>query len=691
MKKKNLKEFLYLAFEGGGGKGVVNEGVLKALGKNKLLPEKTPLGLLQEWIVNQNNYFTDYLDFSPPEEILKAFGKPQNKIIGVSGASAGAITAFAMCLGDYSQADYIDSVADKVKELLDTRITVEMTESVRDSMYINQIVRPDQYESMPEKDKAKTISVFESFFDYPLHIMESQLVPEFLGSESDFWNTYRQRFVRLDDKDSFKYESSSIKHDKTHKGKTVKGVQLKESLNPYLKYIVNYWQKKRIEDMSESEINEARQDPMIRSLLYYFNFKEFMDLDDIVKQEIIKNPAILMELGNQKSNYLTRKLKEIRKRNSQTEAVIRENTKITERFLFSLIRLRGIFSGRGPVLFFRYIIQFYIIEVHQEAIQLVLRNLDFLEANGITKKEYWPEPIGLKSYDFAKNFSFHHLKVLSGIDLRVTLTNITDGRSEIFGAYSEEYQHIPVAEAISGSMSLPFAFTPLIIERRSNSGEAQWEEFVDGGMINNLPTHAFDTQNVDAKKHYSNLDRSSDNEFGFDNLNTQELPLTGKGIQEIRSLKTINKDLKTPIVVNNSALDTLGFRLESGDDTENNLRLLTHYHPRETLELLKLEKIVSRHSKDKILDAEPIRAIKFIVDLLNVFLTVAEQSQIRTSEEARQVIEIYCGTIAVTEFNPPAEKRQTWVDLAYKKVNFYLNNPHSRVLESKLILDKYDS
>jgi predicted acylesterase/phospholipase RssA len=63
----------HLTFGGGGGKGMANVGVLLALEQLGLLPVKID-------IVNGQN-------------------QANNKILGVSGASAGAFTSFCIALG----------------------------------------------------------------------------------------------------------------------------------------------------------------------------------------------------------------------------------------------------------------------------------------------------------------------------------------------------------------------------------------------------------------------------------------------------------------------------------------------------------------------------------------------------------------------------------------------------------------
>lgn len=74
------KKIEYLTFEGGGGKGIVYLGAIKALEEKKILP--IPVKLITE--DETENFVNRFLD---------------KDIKGISGASAGAITAFLLAMG----------------------------------------------------------------------------------------------------------------------------------------------------------------------------------------------------------------------------------------------------------------------------------------------------------------------------------------------------------------------------------------------------------------------------------------------------------------------------------------------------------------------------------------------------------------------------------------------------------------
>ena len=88
--------------------------------------------------------------------------------------------------------------------------------------------------------------------------------------------------------------------------------------------------------------------------------------------------------------------------------------------------------------------------------------------------------------------TFWNFEVLTGIDLKVVGANVTTKRSLLFS--KDSTPNFPVSEAVGISMNLPFLFKPVFIEHAApndmkNVYRGWW---VDGGLLNNLPLHAFD-------------------------------------------------------------------------------------------------------------------------------------------------------------------------------------------------------
>lgn len=86
---------------------------------------------------------------------------------------------------------------------------------------------------------------------------------------------------------------------------------------------------------------------------------------------------------------------------------------------------------------------------------------------------------------------------LTGVDLVITGTNITRQRPGLFSR--RHTPSFPVAEAVGISLSIPPAFKPVFVEANVPVGpfhtraDAYHGLWVDGGVLNNLPIHAFDS------------------------------------------------------------------------------------------------------------------------------------------------------------------------------------------------------
>ncbi|WP_315766902.1 MULTISPECIES: patatin-like phospholipase family protein [unclassified Bradyrhizobium] len=94
----------------------------------------------------------------------------------------------------------------------------------------------------------------------------------------------------------------------------------------------------------------------------------------------------------------------------------------------------------------------------------------------------------------AANIDFRTFLALTGVDLRISGTNISQRRTQIFSAASTP--DFLVAEAVGISACYPLVFKPVYVKadpRDKTLGPLRglW---VDGGVLNNFPVHAFDVQ-----------------------------------------------------------------------------------------------------------------------------------------------------------------------------------------------------
>jgi predicted acylesterase/phospholipase RssA len=142
-------------------------------------------------------------------------------------------------------------------------------------------------------------------------------------------------------------------------------------------------------------------------------------------------------------------------------------------YVNSLLFNRGLFSGFAAKAYFADLMRRRFYPKFE------------LRGRPITKK---PEEI-----------TFKDLFDLTGVDLLFTGTNVSKHRSGFFSVgYTPDF---PVIDAVTISMSIPFVFKPVIVDRdvRLGSENEDYNEsykglWVDGGILNNFPLHAYDSQ-----------------------------------------------------------------------------------------------------------------------------------------------------------------------------------------------------
>lgn len=155
--------------------------------------------------------------------------------------------------------------------------------------------------------------------------------------------------------------------------------------------------------------------------------------------------------------------------------------------------------------------------------RLVLYMANFIRhyglASGIASQAFFEQAIGRKAaalrggnWQRYRHLTFAQHREIFGVDLRLTGSNLSTGKTEIFSAQTSPY--FPVAAAARISMSLPVVFKPMIISATMARAMAQRRHsddryiraydlqgvWVDGGYYNNLPSNAFyDHQNNNAR------------------------------------------------------------------------------------------------------------------------------------------------------------------------------------------------
>lgn len=116
--------------------------------------------------------------------------------------------------------------------------------------------------------------------------------------------------------------------------------------------------------------------------------------------------------------------------------------------------------------------------------------------------------------------TFKDFFYMTGVDLVVTGTNISLGKPKYFSAaFTPDFS---VVDVVSLSMSIPFLFRPYVIESEVNLDSnlpADYNKdylglYVDGGMLNNYPLHAFDyrpAKNINYQGDFANYFLASPN------------------------------------------------------------------------------------------------------------------------------------------------------------------------------------
>ncbi len=99
------------------------------------------------------------------------------------------------------------------------------------------------------------------------------------------------------------------------------------------------------------------------------------------------------------------------------------------------------------------------------------------------------------------NTSIGDLGKLTKMKLAFTGTNMLDMKSYIFSSFDDLTNKISAADIVRISMSIPFAYKPIIIEPEDLKyifGNSHWKNhralegiWVDGGLTNNIPINAF--------------------------------------------------------------------------------------------------------------------------------------------------------------------------------------------------------
>jgi len=155
-----------------------------------------------------------------------------------------------------------------------------------------------------------------------------------------------------------------------------------------------------------------------------------------------------------------------------------------ESYLYNLVFDRGLFPGFAPRNFITGCVAGYL---SQRIMQMT--------GGVIVSNAGW--------------MSFSQFFNLTGVDLILTGANTSTNRPAVFSRHHTP--DFPVAEAVGISMNLPFIFKPVKVEANVPTGRYNQNthdyhgRWVDGGILNNFPLHAFDAAGPAVSTSHPNL------------------------------------------------------------------------------------------------------------------------------------------------------------------------------------------
>jgi NTE family protein len=168
------------------------------------------------------------------------------------------------------------------------------------------------------------------------------------------------------------------------------------------------------------------------------------------------------------------------------DPIVRQLIRYPEHYLYNLVFDRGLFPGFAPRRFFSGAISGYL----SRKILQYTGGIITSSPNG-----------GDLNFDL-----FHRM---TGVDLIITGSNTTRHKPAVFSR--RHTPRFPVAEAVGISMNLPVLFKPVYVEAdvpvgALNANAHDYHGFwIDGGVLNNFPLHAFDHLQSPVSPRYPSL------------------------------------------------------------------------------------------------------------------------------------------------------------------------------------------
>lgn len=415
IKKIDLKGKTILAFKGGGGKGNTYLGVIKELESHKL------------------------------KAILPLRNDKIKQIIGVSGASAGAITALAVSLGLNSKDIENISRRETSKFLFDDGFEFS-------DFMTKDTPNPGSYRAVEIQKLDNVVKTRIGFICDKIYrddLIDSKAKIKLLQKFSNKQNL----------KNDQEWEASLIQDFLSAANNDIETQDIEFKRRIYGKSVGT-----KIEPAS----GDFRINPIRDNALYKLN-KESMD------------KVVFRGMMNSLDLYLAFK----KKSHSPIIQSLRSKDKRSE-LIYNVLYDRGLFCGTYNRKYFIKFIDYFLKLYHAEKYSKILNKY----------------PLGKGG-----TLNFEEFHEVTGIDLRVGGSNLTAGENVVFSKFHTPF--FPVCEAVGLSMNIPGVFKPVYIKNKSLNGQEIKHEgtnlksgfYGDSGLTNNMPMQTFiDTGHASANE-----------------------------------------------------------------------------------------------------------------------------------------------------------------------------------------------
>lgn len=415
-----------LSFKGGGGKGNAYLGVIKVLEK------------------------LDYGGILPLQPTNK-----NKQIVGIGGASAGAITSLALALGMTS--NDIENVSNKKTSEFLFRGGFEFADFMA-----NDVANPGSY-------RAVEISKINGGFKASIGFTHDTIYKD------DFLDIKSKAKKNRQDEVGLKQEQII---------KDVKDFLSKNDESNYADYGSSV-KRRKLKKIAAIKIQVAgggfSTTPKFDSTLKALNEKSLFNEEGIFNGKI------------RDIMFFLARLKPLLSKNDPILGALKSKESF-QNHIYNIFYDRGMFCGTYVRTYFKRLIHYYLNLYHSSEYAKVVKNYSEDEHGALTFKEFFQ---------------------VTGIDLRIGGTNLTAGENVIFSRVHTPY--FPVCEAVGLSMNIPGVFTPVYIKSKDQNGKElegtnlKSGLYVDSGLTNNMPMRTF----IDNSPYLDETKVSPESIFGF--------------------------------------------------------------------------------------------------------------------------------------------------------------------------------